>query len=214
MCIRDRFVATTMEDETSEFQLRNDGDTDEHVTLQPASTQPLLRASPARRVSTEPLTESKSTRVLPRLRPRGHRRNSPANDPPSTKLADDGGTPGEHELRGFVSWFLSFACGAMWLVWAFVPDPILDSMGATYRPSKYWALAIPAFISISVIYYVVACVSLSHAAAAPLWSKSTLTDEHSYPEVLPEEQAAAGPLPIPPHSDIPMAKVNMILGFR
>eukprot|EP00658_Telonema_sp_P-2_P052004 TRINITY_DN4012_c0_g1_i9.p1 TRINITY_DN4012_c0_g1~~TRINITY_DN4012_c0_g1_i9.p1 ORF type:complete len:117 (+),score=35.18 TRINITY_DN4012_c0_g1_i9:49-399(+) len=82
------------------------------------------------------------------------------------------------------------------------------------RQSKYWALAIPAFISISVIYYVVACVSLSHAAAAPLWSKSTLTDEHSYPEVLPEEQAAAGPLPIPPHSDIPMAKVNMILGFR
>lgn len=123
-------------------------------------------------------------------------------------------TPGGSELMGFVSWFLSFVCGVVWFAWAWLPDSTLDQLGATYRPDKYWALAGPAFLCTAFLYYLVACVSLGLSATPPLNSMNNLTDSHSFPEVLPHDQAACSPEQIARHSDIPITKVNRIMGFR
>lgn len=46
-----------------------------------------------------------------------------------------------------------------YLAWALIPDRYLDAMGVTYRPSKYWAVAVPTW----------ACVALFVAASAYEW---------------------------------------------
>mmetsp|Transcript_4336 Transcript_4336/g.11221 ORF Transcript_4336/g.11221 Transcript_4336/m.11221 type:complete len:134 (-) Transcript_4336:38-439(-) len=38
-----------------------------------------------------------------------------------------------------------------YILWAYIPDNALHSIGITYHPSKYWALAIPVWISALVI---------------------------------------------------------------
>jgi hypothetical protein len=43
----------------------------------------------------------------------------------------------------------------MWIVWAYTPDWVLKSMGISYYPDRYWALAIPMYAMTLVIYLVV-----------------------------------------------------------
>lgn len=40
----------------------------------------------------------------------------------------------------------------LFLLWAFTPDHVLEAHGVTYYPSKWWALAIPAWASVTVVF--------------------------------------------------------------
>ena len=46
-------------------------------------------------------------------------------------------------LYGFVAWIGTHICYAMFLLWAYVPEHVLQELGVTYYPNKYWAVALP-----------------------------------------------------------------------
>jgi phosphatidylinositol glycan class P protein len=61
-----------------------------------------------------------------------------------------------YEYYGFVLYVSSSLCFGAYLVWAFLPSPVLHALGIYYYPNRWWALAVPAFLVASVVYVYVA----------------------------------------------------------
>lgn len=40
----------------------------------------------------------------------------------------------------------------LYLIWAYVPDALLQASGFTYYPSKHWAVALPAWLCATVVW--------------------------------------------------------------
>ena len=56
------------------------------------------------------------------------------------------------ELYGFFSWVLSAFVFIIYMIWAFVPDSILNEFGIYYIPDKYYAIAIPLWLLVSLFF--------------------------------------------------------------
>ncbi|KAF9157624.1 hypothetical protein BGZ80_010013 [Entomortierella chlamydospora] len=63
----------------------------------------------------------------------------------------------------------------MYLGWAYLPKEVLDSMGITYYPSKYWSLALPIWLFVLVIYLYVAFFAINLYNTEPFDSFLTIT---------------------------------------
>lgn len=59
----------------------------------------------------------------------------------------------------YVSGFALFICSwfslALYLIWALLPTPYLESLHLTYLPAKYWAIAIPLLLPITVAAFII-----------------------------------------------------------
>ena len=67
----------------------------------------------------------------------------------------------ERGVYAFVGWVLSIASYMVFLVWAFVPDTVLVSVGITYFPSKYAAVAIPCLMFVVAVLGTVFYIGLN-----------------------------------------------------
>lgn len=56
----------------------------------------------------------------------------------------------------FVLWVGSWLCFALFLAWAALPEQTLRSLGVSYYPSRYYALAVPAYLV--VVSLLASCV--------------------------------------------------------
>ncbi|KAI7857385.1 PIG-P, partial [Circinella umbellata] len=83
------------------------------------------------------------------------------------------------EYYGFVMYLASFVALAIYLIWAYVPDEILHSLGITYYPKRYWALAIPVWLMTFVWFIFFSFMSINLMNTAPFDSYYCLTDEHA-----------------------------------
>eukprot|EP00899_Mesostigma_viride_P002002 jgi/Mesvir1/11802/Mv00161-RA.1 len=112
------------------------------------------------------------------------------------------------EVYGFVGMITTVIAYCMFLAWAYVPDDVLRSMGITYYPSKYWAVAIPAFVPVAIAYGVLVytCINMIHTPDRAAYC--TLHDSFSIP-TKHDEGGPAGA--IPPISDISIMDVNRAL---
>ena len=137
-------------------------------------------------------------------------KNNP-NAPLHREFSRQGHTPTSAEMYGFVSWLLSAASFVTYLLWAYVPDAYFDAIGITYRPDKYWAIAIPAWLVATWVFYLTTAVALSFVNTKRIDCIYTLRDEHSRPEATPQSQAESPPGRIPPIGDIPISTVNKLL---
>jgi len=83
------------------------------------------------------------------------------------------------ELYGFFSWNLSAIVFIMYLIWAFVPDTILNDFGIYYIPDKYYAIAIPLWFAVSLFTILQLYVTICMYYTPSLESYETLQDRHT-----------------------------------
>ncbi|OAL02741.1 PIG-P-domain-containing protein [Phaeosphaeriaceae sp. SRC1lsM3a] len=61
-----------------------------------------------------------------------------------------------YEYYGFAMYLGSSAAFLVYILWAYVPAPMLHQMGVYYYPNRWWALAIPCWLIALIIYIYVA----------------------------------------------------------
>ncbi|KJF60566.1 DNA-repair protein complementing XP-A cells [Coccidioides immitis RS] len=61
-----------------------------------------------------------------------------------------------YEYYGFVLYLTSSLAFLMYLLWSFLPSPFLHQLGIYYYPNRWWSLAIPSFLVMTIIYIYVA----------------------------------------------------------
>lgn len=83
-----------------------------------------------------------------------------------------------YEYYGFALYLGSSAAFLGYILWAYVPAPLLHQMGIYYYPNRWWALAIPCWLIMLIIYIYVALASYNTGyLTLPLNSIENLVDE-------------------------------------
>lgn len=57
----------------------------------------------------------------------------------------------QQDIYGFVIWLSGWMGLIAYCCWAFIPRNVLAAFGITYYPSKYWAVAIPLYVCVSLV---------------------------------------------------------------
>lgn len=60
----------------------------------------------------------------------------------------------ERAVYGFVLYLLSYSALGLYLAWAILPDHILAQMGLEFLPQKYWAVALPIYLSVVFVCFI------------------------------------------------------------
>ena len=66
----------------------------------------------------------------------------------------------------------------MYLLWSYLPSPFLHQLGIYYYPNRWWSLAIPSFLVMTIVYIYVAlaCYNTEYLTL-PLSSIENIVDE-------------------------------------
>ncbi|OWM83670.1 phosphatidylinositol N-acetylglucosaminyltransferase subunit P [Punica granatum] len=123
------------------------------------------------------------------------------------------GVSGEHgpktsEVYGFVGSITTIGATVIFLTWAYVPEHWLPAIGIFYYPSRYWALAIPVYVMVTVVLALGFYVGLNFMSTPPPTSINTLFDEFSREPSSSSLLADGDELPIEPISDIGIDEIN------
>ncbi|XP_022146985.1 phosphatidylinositol N-acetylglucosaminyltransferase subunit P-like [Momordica charantia] len=128
---------------------------------------------------------------------------------PGFGLSGDHG-PKPSEVYGFVGSISTVVATVVFLIWAYVPDSWLHSVGIFYYPSRYWAVAVPAYVMVSIALALVFYIGLNFLSTPPPTSFNVMFDEFSKEpsiSVLSEEEDR----PIEPISDIAINRINDLM---
>ncbi|GIZ47862.1 hypothetical protein CKM354_001094200 [Cercospora kikuchii] len=83
-----------------------------------------------------------------------------------------------YEYYGFTLYLTSSLAFIVYLLWSFLPSPFLHQLGIYYYPNRWWALAIPAWTVMLIVYIYVALASYNVGyLTLPLKSVECLVDE-------------------------------------
>lgn len=75
----------------------------------------------------------------------------------------------------------------MYLLWSYLPSPFLHQLGINYYPNRWWSLAIPSFLVMSLVYIYVALASYNTGhLTLPMSSIENIVDEAAHVAVLDE----------------------------
>jgi len=114
------------------------------------------------------------------------------------------------EVYGFVFWIVTFFGFGAYLIWAYIPTSVLNQLGLTYYPNKYWAIAIPTYFGVTWVMGIIVYLAINLITTEPLDSFYTITDEYAR-ETEEEDRFYKEKKGIPPIADIPVTVVNKLL---
>ena len=110
------------------------------------------------------------------------------------------------KVYGFMSWMLAIVGAVVWCIWAYMPDSMLRSVGISYIPSKWWAVAFPTFLLVTLFMFTFMYSASFFFVAPALNSKSLLVDTYSHGRG-PERKG----FEIPSARDLPLGRVNHLM---
>ncbi|TEB23383.1 PIG-P-domain-containing protein [Coprinellus micaceus] len=129
--------------------------------------------------------------------------------------------PPEHRSRapefyGFVAWTSTYLLFVIYLLWAFLPDELIIWLGVTWYPNREWAILVPAWSIVAVLFTYFVYFALALRGTPPLDDINSITDGHA---LYPKPQggthntylAATELNVIPELYDIPISLVNRVL---
>uniref|UniRef100_A0A0E0NYQ3 PIG-P domain-containing protein n=2 Tax=Oryza rufipogon TaxID=4529 RepID=A0A0E0NYQ3_ORYRU len=141
-----------------------------------------------------------------------------SRSPPTSTSTSLAGGPKLSEVYGFVGSITTVIATTVYLVWAYMPERCLRSLGITYYPSRYWALAVPSFVIVATALCMVVYVGFNFLATPPPTSFNTIFDEYSRERTMfdPANANATGEeeeveRPIEPISDISIDQINSLM---
>ncbi|CAL1547171.1 unnamed protein product [Lymnaea stagnalis] len=127
----------------------------------------------------------------------------------------------QRAIYGFVLYLASFIGSGLYIVWAYVPDAWLHSIGLTYWPQKYWAVALPVYFCAAVILSYIAYTGLILIKTHALTDVSSITDVHAIFEDIQLRHSDVHAVcedihlrhsdAIPPLRDLDISTVNILL---
>lgn len=83
-----------------------------------------------------------------------------------------------YEYYGFVLYLFSTLAFLVYLLWAYIPSPFLHALGIYYYPNRWWALAVPAFLTMTIVYIYVALAAYNtEILTLPMGSIETIVDD-------------------------------------
>ncbi|BBG97219.1 Phosphatidylinositol N-acetylglucosaminyltransferase, GPI19/PIG-P subunit [Prunus dulcis] len=115
--------------------------------------------------------------------------------------------PKPSEVYGFVGSITTVVATVIFLVWAYVPESWLHSIGIFYYPSRYWALAVPAYAMMTVVLALGFYCGVNFMSTPPPSSLYTVYDEFSR-DPLSSVPMGGDDQPIEPISDISIDRIN------
>lgn len=81
----------------------------------------------------------------------------------------------------------------MYLLWSYLPSPFLHQLGIHYYPDRWWALAIPSFLVMTIIYIYVALASYNIGyLTLPMNSIENIVDDAADIAVIDEQGKIKG----------------------
>ncbi|KAL8804662.1 MAG: hypothetical protein Q9223_005722 [Gallowayella weberi] len=104
-----------------------------------------------------------------------------------------------YEYYGFVLYLMSSLAFVVYLLWSYLPSPFLHQLGIHYYPNRWWSLAIPSFLVMTLVYIYVALASYNtEYLTLPMNSIENIIDEAANIATVERQRRvktnAAGPL--------------------
>ncbi len=109
----------------------------------------------------------------------------------------------------FVAWIGSILTYVVFLLWAFAPQHVLHSIGITYYPSKYYALALPAYVIVVYLLGNMLYVGLNMFSTLDPTSINTLEDCNTNVDTASMEDLKEGA--VPEFADLDPCLVSRVL---
>ncbi|KAL8971977.1 MAG: hypothetical protein Q9197_002993 [Variospora fuerteventurae] len=96
-----------------------------------------------------------------------------------------------YEYYGFVLYLMSCLSFVVYLLWSYLPSPFLHQFGIRYYPNRWWSLAIPSFLVMTIVYIYVALAAYNtEYLTLPMDSIENLVDETANIAIIDGQRSA------------------------